>query len=144
MLMVTGSLLEAQCSPRCLVPSHTLGVLLATRHSLGHSVRPPLSALHHPDYSTTPLWAFSTPCYSHSAISSLLWPTSHLMPTWLVPPCSLFAILTVLWRPSSWHVVATYLIFGNLLTVWRNLGHWMWILDAAVPSSQDGTEQSGM
>ena len=71
MVMVTGSLLEAQRSPCYLVPYHPLGVLFATRYSLGHSARPPLSALHHPDYSTPPLWGFSTPSYSQS-LSDLL------------------------------------------------------------------------
>ena len=71
MVMVTDSPLKARRSPCCLVPSHPLGVLLATRHSLGHSARPPLSALHHPDYSTPPIWGFSTPSYSQS-LSDLL------------------------------------------------------------------------
>ena len=133
MVLVTGSLLEAQCTPRCLVPFHPLGVLLASCHSLGHSARPPLTTLCYPDF-----W---TPSYSHSEISCLLLPSGHSMSTWFGttmitprPPGYLTAPFLLTCRMHIPHILAT------LLTVRRNFGHRL--LDAELLSSQECTEKS--
>ena len=81
MVMVTGSLLHAQRSLAAWFPPTYLACswLPAAPWLLGP---PSLSALRHPDYSTTPLWGFSTPSFNHLAIFCLLWPAIHSMPAW--------------------------------------------------------------